>query len=121
MKYFILILLIVNLVENSFSQNDVGHFKFTVKTQSDSLLNDYKLIVINEKSGDTLEFVSDNIEQPIKLSEGSYEMICMSGTLRTHIVGVIIHTNRITFYDFKLENDLKTKHKTFKKRKNKNH
>ena len=119
MKYIILILSIVSLVGNSFSQNDVGHFKFTVKTQSDSLLKDYKLIVINEKSNDTLEFESGNMEQPIKLSEGSYQMICTSGALRTQIVGVIIHTNHMTFYDFKLENNIKTKHKTLKKRKNK--
>ena len=49
------------------------------------------------------------------------EMICESGTLRDHTVGVVIQTNRITFYDFILENEVTTKRTPTKKRKNKNH
>lgn len=120
MKYILLLLSIVSIGLCSFSQQNVGLFKFTVKSISDSLINDYRLIVINEKSKDTLIVESEIIVQPIKLSEGSYEMICESGILKAHIVGVVIQTNRITFYDFILENEVTTKRTPTKKRKNKN-
>lgn len=121
MKYILLLLSIVSIGLFSFSQQNVGLFKFTVKSISDALINDYRLIVINEKSKDTLIVDSEIIEQPLKFAEGSYEMICESGTLRDHTVGVVIQTNRITFYDFILENEVRTKRSSTKKRKNKNH
>ena len=120
MKYILSLLSIVCIGLSSFSQQNVGLFKFTVKSISDSLINDYRLIVINEKSKDTLIVESETIEQPIKMAQGSYEMFCESGILKAHTVGVVIQANRITFYDFIIENEVTAKRTPTKKRKNKN-
>lgn len=116
MKIILFLLVVFSLIGKVFSQDNLGDFKFTVRTQSDSLINNYTLLVINEKSRDTLEFESFNSNQTIKLADGSYTMFCKSGSLSVQVIGVIIHSNHLTFYDFKLENKLTTKQK---KRKNK--
>lgn len=86
-------------------------------TQIQSLtINDYRLIVINEKTKDTLKFEGESSEQLISLSPGTFEMICSRGTLSQQVGGVIINPNSITFYDFKLPSQAM---KTQLKRKNK--
>jgi hypothetical protein len=108
MKALLLILLMLIMSRTSISQNNntIGYFKYTVRTNLDSLIKNYNLTIINESNNDTLKFDSKTIEQPIKLENGSYEMICRSGLKSTHVTGVVINANHMTFYDFKLENDL---------------